>query len=161
VGRTSRIALIALVTATVLGGCSGGSEPGEPPPEQLAAAAENVQAAADFCEAARANVEAGQALTDFAAAGTPPRPEEEISAVTGPVRDSNEQMLAAAPEEVRLDAELLAELAELQLAAFEASGGDPAAPGQDPAYVEKAQTATEPAARFQSYLRARCRIDAT
>lgn len=159
-GRIPRTALIALVAATVLAGCGGGAEEtAEVPPEVAEQATEQVQAAADFCEAAQANIDAGAALTEFANAGEPPRPAEEIEAVLEPVRESNEQLVAAAPEEAKADVEQIAQVAELRMAAYEASAGDPAAANQDPAYVEAAKAAEEPIARFQQFLRARCRID--
>lgn len=165
-GRTYRFALIVLVATTVLGGCGGADDGGggdveTEVPAELEGAADEALVVTDFCEAARVNAEAGQALATFAADGTPPRPEAEIAAAVDPVRESNEQMLAAAPEEVRPDAEVLAELAELRMAAFEANGGDPVAANQDPAYLEKVETTAEPGARFQQYLRTRCGIDAT
>lgn len=162
-GRTPRTALIALVAATVLAGCGGGTEeiPADVPPEVAEQVTEQVQAAADFCAAAQANIDAGAALTEFARAGQPPRPAEEIEAVLEPIRESNEQLVASAPEEAKADVEQIAQVAELRMAAFEASSGDPAAANSDPAYLEAAKAAAEPIARFQQYLRVRCRIDAT
>lgn len=157
-GRTSQITLIALVAATVLSGCGGGGDGTEVPPE-LAEVAQAGTAVADFCTAALANVEAGAALTEFSTAGTPPRPQEEIEAVLEPMRESNAQLLAAAPDPVRPDLEQVAEVTELKLAAFEASGGDPAAATADPAVVEKIEAAGPSSARIQQYIRTVCRID--
>lgn len=155
--RTSRVALIALVTATALGGCSGGGDETVVPAE-LAGVAQEAAVTADFCTAAQTNVDAGTALTRFAAAAAPPRPMDEIQSVLEPVRTSNAQMLAAAPAVAKADLEQMAELTELKLNAFEASGGDPVAAGQDPTVVEKSAVATEPSARIRQYLRAVCRI---
>lgn len=154
-GRTSRIALIALVTATALGGC-GGTETDIPP--ELQDAVKAAETNADFCTAAQANVDAGAALTAFSTAAPPPRPANEIKAVLEPVRESNARMLASAPEVAKADLQLVTDLAELKLAAYEANGGDPVAASQDPAVVEKTATATEPSARIRQYLRAVCRI---
>jgi hypothetical protein len=160
VGRTSRIALITLVAATVLGGCSGGSaETATEVPPELEGIVEASAAVTDFCTVALANVEAGIRLTEFSTGGTPPRPEEEIRAVLEPMRESNAQLLAAAPEQLQADLGQVAEVTELKLAAFEASGGDPAATSADPAVVEKNAAATEPSARVRQYLRTVCRID--
>lgn len=158
-GRTSRTALIALVAATVLGGCGGtGAGETEVPPEMEAVAEAGAQVT-DFCTAAQANVDAGAKLSEFTTAGTAPRPQEEIEAVLEPLRESNEQMLASAPEMVKPDLEKVAEVTELKLAAFEASAGDPAAANNDPAVVEKTKEAAEPSARIAQYLRAVCRVD--
>jgi hypothetical protein len=156
--RTSRIALITLVAATVLGGCSGGSDETEVPPE-MKGVVEAATTVADFCTVALANVEAGKTFTEFATGGTPPRPADEIQTVLQPLRESNAQLLAAAPEQLRGDLEQVSEVTELKLAAFETSGGDPAAAGQDAAVVERMHAVTEPSARVRQYIRTVCRID--
>lgn len=158
-GRTSRTALIALVAATVLGGCGGGGAGVTEVPPEMEEVAEAGAQVTDFCTAAQANVDAGARLTEFSTAGTPPRPQEEIEAVLEPLRESNEQMLASAPEMVKPDLEKVAEVTELKLAAFEASAGDTAAANSDSAVVEKTKEAAEPSARIAQYLRAVCRVD--
>lgn len=162
-GRTSRTSLIALVAATLLGGCGGGdgAAQGETdvPPAQVEAIEEAGQQATDFCAAALANVEAGQALKDFSLAAPAPRPQEEMEAVLGPVRESNAQLLASAPEMAKADMEQVNEVTELRLAAFEASGGDPAAADADPAIAEKLAAVAKPSARITQYIRTTCRID--
>lgn len=156
-GPTTRIALIALVTATALGGCSSAQDQAVVP-AALDEVVETGAQTADFCTAAQANVDAGAALEAFVSAAPPPRTREEVAGVLEPVREANAQMLAAAPEMARADLEQVAELAELKLAAFEASGGDPAAVVADPAIAEKTAAATEPSARIRQYLRGVCRI---
>lgn len=158
--RTSRIALITLVAATVLGGCSGGGEQTatEVPPE-LQPVAEAGAVVTDFCTAAATNVEAGTKLTEFSTGAPAPRPEDEIAAVVEPVRESNEQLIASAPEMMKADLTQVAEVTELKLAAFQASMGDPAAVNADPVITEKSTAAAEPSARVRQYLRSVCRID--
>lgn len=156
--RTSQTALLALVAATLLSGCGAGPAPTEVPPE-LQPVADAAAEVTDFCTAAQANVDAGTRLTEFSTAAPAPRPAEEIAAVVEPVRESNEQLLASAPEMMQADLALVAEVTELKLAAFEASGGDPAAGTTDPVITEKAAAAAEASARVRQYLRAVCRID--
>lgn len=150
------IPLLTILTAAVLSGCSGGDAQDVPPElEQAAEAAGTVVA---FCDAARTNLEAGRPFADLVAAG-PGRSEEEIETVLAPLRESNEAMLATAPEEIRPDVEAAAGLAEVKLAAYQASGGDPAKAAEDPAVVAKAQESTEAVTRMQRFMKIRCGID--
>ncbi|HVL86031.1 MAG TPA: hypothetical protein VM367_17320 [Pseudonocardia sp.] len=163
-GRTSRIALIALVAATVLTGC-GGDAPDVPeiegvPQEQVEEVTEQVEAAANFCEAAESHIQAGAAFNEFARAGEAPRPAEEIQAVLEPLRASTTQMVESAPEEQRADLELIAAAQEASLSVYEATGGDATAALSDPTSVQKAQEAAEADARIRQYLLARCRLAA-
>jgi hypothetical protein len=155
VGRTSLCALVALVAATVLGGCGGSDAEQIPEAPALAAAA---QANVDFCSTVQPNIDAGNALTEFAAAGTPPRSADELRGVLEPLRASNAAMVAAAPEVMKADMQQTAEATEMKLAAFEASGGDPVAATADPAVAEKLKAAAEPNARIRQYIRTVCRI---
>lgn len=153
--RTFRITLFALVVAAAVSGC------GEPAPDaeaEAAAAGRAVEVTA-FCDAARANIEAARPLIDLSKAGGAPRPAEEIEAVVGPLRESNKTMFAAAPPELRPDAESAAQLAEMQLAVFESTGGDVVAAATDPAFVAKATELKPVIARFQGFLRNTCGVD--
>lgn len=158
--RTFRITLFALVVAAAVSGC------GEPAPDAEAEAEAEAEAAAGravevtaFCDAARANIEAARPLIDLSKAGGAPRPAEEIEAVVGPLRESNKAMFAAAPPELRPDAESAAQLAEMQLAVFESTGGDVVAAATDPAFVAKATELKPVIARFQGFLRNTCGVD--
>lgn len=153
-GRTSHCALAALVAATVVGGCSSSDAEQLPEAPALAAAA---QANTDFCSTVQPNIDAGNALTEFAK-GTPPRSADEMRAVLEPLRASNAAMVAAAPEMMKADMQQTAEATEMKLAAFEASGGDPAAATADPAVIDKLKAAAEPNSRIRQYIRTVCRI---
>lgn len=165
-GRTSRIALVTLVTATVLAGCGGGGGGGGEvpeiegvPPEQVEAVTEQVEAAANFCEAAKANVDAGAAFNEFVRAGEAPRPAEEIEAVVQPLRDSNAQMIETAEDErLRADLELISAAQEVSLAVFESTAGDAAAAASDPAFLQKAEEAETASAEVRQHVRTYCRI---
>ena len=50
--------------------------------------------------------------------------------------------------------------AELRLAAFERSGGDPAVANQDPAYLAKANEVQPQIDKLQAFFRNSCRVDA-
>lgn len=154
-GRMFRTTLFALVVAAVAGACS--SDPNEAAKEEAVAAAQQVTA---FCNAARANIEAEKPLRDLNASGPAPHPTDELTAAIEPLHESNQAMLDAAPDRVRPDAELAYQLAEMQLAIYEASGGDPAAVSADAVYVAKVQESDAALKRMQGFLRTTCRIDA-
>ncbi|MGH3565400.1 MAG: hypothetical protein ACRDRH_05105 [Pseudonocardia sp.] len=154
-GRTFRTTLFALVVAAAVSGCG---EPG-PDAEALEAAEARATEVTTFCDAARANIAAAQPLIDLSKAGGAPLPAEKIEAVVGPLRESNKTMFDAAPPELRADAESAAQLAEMQLAVFESTGGDVMASATDPAYVAKATELQPVVARFQGFIRTTCGVD--
>jgi len=158
VGRTFRATLIAVVVAAAACGC--GSGPKEAETEALANAAEIAMEYTEFCKAVVANAAANEPLSAFAAQGGAPHQAEAVSAVVEPVRASNAELLDKAPEEVRADAEAMAAVAELRLAAFERSGGDPAVANQDPAYLAKANEVQPQIDKLQAFFRNSCRVDA-
>lgn len=158
-GRMSRCSLFALAVTVIAltGGCASSADP--------SAAAEDAIVAAEteakpFCEAAAANIEAAKPLAALNASGPAPHPADAIATAIEPLHESNQTMLDSAPPEVRPDAELAYQLAEMQLALYEASGGDPAAVSTDATYVAKVQEADGALKRMQSYLRDRCRSGA-
>lgn len=153
--RTFRTTLAVLATAAAVSGCS--SDPNEAVLDEAAAAAQSVQA---FCDAARANVEAAKPVAALNSKGPAPHPAEEITAAVEPLRESNQAMLDTAPDQVRPDAQMAYDLAEMQLGLYESSGGDPAAVTADPAYVAKAQESDAALQRMQSFLRTACGVDA-
>ena len=153
-GRTFSITLCALVMATAAGGCGS-----NPHAEDLQKAQQAATQVADFCAAARANIAANEPLQALAAEGGAPRPAEEIAVVVDPVRESNAALLQMAPVEVRPDTEAALALADLRLAAFEASRGDAAVALQDPAYVAKARQVQASIDRLQLFFRTTCGID--
>jgi hypothetical protein len=158
VGRTLRATLVAVVVAAAATGC--GSTPEDAEAEALADAADIAMEYTEFCKAVVANAAANEPLSTFAAQGGAPHPAEAVSAVVEPVRASNADLLDKAPQEVRADAEAMAEVAELRLAAFERSGGDPAVADQDPAYLAKVGEVQPQIDKLQAFFRTSCRVDA-
>lgn len=154
-GRIIRTTLFALVIATAASGCS--SDPDKAAKDEVVAAGQEVTA---FCNAARANIEAAKPLADLNASGPAPHPADQLSAAIEPLHESNQAMLDSAPDRVRPDAELAFQLAEMQLALYEASGGDPAAVSTDAAFVAKVQESDAAMKRMQGFLRTTCLIDA-
>lgn len=133
---TIRTALAVLATAVTVAGCS--PDPIESADEEVVARAQQVAA---FCDAARANVEAALPVAELNIKGPPPHRADEITAAVTPLRQSNEAMLDSAPDEVRPDAELAFQLAEMQLDIYERTGGGPVAVTSDPAYLAKVEEA--------------------
>lgn len=154
-GRIIRTTLFTLVAVAVAGGCS--ADPNEEVKEEAVAAGQQIT---EFCAAARANIEAAKPLANLNASGPAPHPADQLEAAIEPLHESNQAMLDAAPDRVRPDAELAYELAEMQLAIYESSGGDPAAVSADAAYVAKVQESDAAIDRMQGFLRTTCRIDA-
>ncbi len=154
-GKPSRTTLIVVLVAAAVSACGGTPDPEAAALDAAADAAAQITA---FCDSARVNVDTAKPLADFAAAGGGNRPADKVTAVTAPVREANDEMLAKAPAEIKADASAVMELATLQLAAFEACGGDAAAAAKDPAYVTKAGEVKDSAARLRIFLRNRCGI---
>lgn len=162
-GRTLRSTLVAVVvavvfvvTAATVGGCS--SDPEQTAVDEAVAQAQQVTA---FCDAARANIEAAKPLADLNADGPAPHPADQLAAAIEPLRESNQAMLDAAPAQVRPDAELAHQLAEMQLSIYESSGGDATAVSADAGYVAKVRETDASIKRMQGFLRTVCRIDAS
>ncbi|GEL20659.1 hypothetical protein [Pseudonocardia asaccharolytica] len=134
-----------LVAAGACGGSAG---------DDLPAAASPVSAGSPFCAAVQANVDAARPLA-MLAAGTPVAG---LGDVADSVRRTNQQVIDAAPPQIRADFEHAAQIAELQLRALETAGGDPAAIGTDP---ELARRASDPAfaeasRRLQAFIDEHC-----
>jgi hypothetical protein len=157
VGRTFRATLIAAAVAAAASGC--GSDLQDAVAEALSNAAEIAMEYTEFCKAVVANAAANEPLSTFAAQGGAPHPAEAVAAVVEPVRASNAELLEKAPQEMRADAEAMAEVAELRLAAFERSGGDPAVANQDPAYLAKVSEVQPRIDKLQTFFRNSCRVD--
>lgn len=169
-GRIVRSVLALTFGAVLLAGCSGGGEGGgtvdglpAPPevevPEELEPAVDQATAATDFCTAATSNGEAATALDAFLGAGEPPHPEDELADLIEPLRETNAQMAASAPEQAKADAEQLVTLSERRLDILTESGGDVTAITTDEAYQEEAAGAQEAAPRFRTFVRTTCRVD--
>lgn len=152
--RSAAAALVALGAAAV-GGCSS-----DPTDAAVADAVEASQQVTAFCDAARANIEAAKPLNALSARGPAPHPADQVDAAITPLRDSNQAMLDSAPAQVRPDAQLAYELADLQLDIYERTGGDPAAVTADPTYVAKAQAADASLERMHGFLSTACGIEA-
>ena len=153
-GSTSRRAALTALAALALVGCSS-----DPTQDAVADAVDASKQVTAFCDAARANIEAAKPLSALNAKGPAPHAADEVEAALAPLRDSNQEMLDAAPTAVRPDAELAFALAELQLDIYQRSGGDAAAVSADPTYASKVQEADPALKRMQGYLRNACGVD--
>jgi hypothetical protein len=150
------LTVLAGIAGIAVAGCSG-SEPEEPAVADAVAASQEVTA---FCEAAKGNVAAARPIADLSAKGPAPHPEDEVVAALAPLRDSNRKMLDTAPAEVRPDAQLAFELAEMQLDIYQRTGGDPRAVSTDPVYDAKVREADPALERMRAFLRTACGVDA-
>jgi hypothetical protein len=145
----SRCTVVALaVFGTVaLGGC--GSTPESP--EVVIPAGTPA-----FCEAVRANLAATRPLSALSAKGPAPHPAAEVAAAIEPLRASNQAMRDAAPADLGADAEQVYQVAELQLAVYERTGGDAAAVSADPEYTAKSNESAAATQRVRQYVRDFC-----
>lgn len=154
--RPAALALAtAALTAVVLGGCGGGADPQQATLDQAVGATQQVQA---FCTAVRGNIEAAKPIAALSAKGHAPHPADAVAAAVEPLRQSNRAMLAAAPEQIRPDAQVAFDLAELQLRIYQDHGGDPAAATSDPTYMSKVREGDAALKRLQGFYRTACGI---
>lgn len=150
----STFVVLAALAVVALAGCSS-----DPAQDAVADAVDASKQVTAFCDAARANIEAAKPLAALSAKGPAPHAADEVEAALAPLRDSNQEMLDAAPAAVRPDAELAFALAGLQIDIYQRSGGDPAAVSADPTYAAKVQEADPALKRLQGYLRNACGVD--
>ncbi|WP_214369843.1 hypothetical protein [Pseudonocardia sp. H11422] len=147
-------AVLALATA-----CGGSTTATDAPPAGAAAAPAAPDAGGPFCTAVQANMDAGQVLATLTQSGGAPA--EEFGNVADAVRRTNQEVVDAAPADLRADFETLSGLADLQLEVLEAAGGDPASLGRSQEYTQRLQ---EPAVieigqRLPGQLQQRCGIN--
>jgi hypothetical protein len=152
-GLASRAAVLTttvVATATLLlSACSGSiADSDRPAPPRADRAPGN-----PFCAAVEANSAATRPLSGLRAGSG-----AEFATLAAEVRRTNTDVLATAPGEIRADVEIALAVAELQLTALEASGGDPAAAARDPELSERiaAPDYTSARQRVQDYVEANC-----
>ncbi|MHA6793656.1 hypothetical protein ACVGVM_09090 [Pseudonocardia bannensis] len=157
-----RLQLRAVLLAAVLAsatGCGGSTTESDDPSADTAATSAASDAGSPFCVAVKANMDAGQVLATLAQSGGAPA--EEFGNVADTVRRTNQEVVGAAPTDLRADFETLSGLADLQLEILEANGGDPASLGRSQEYTQRLQ---EPALieigqRLPGQLQQRCGIN--
>ena len=132
-GFTSRAgALIALVAVGgLLAGCGGSVADADAPDRTRA----TVAPPSPFCQAAQANLQAIRPLNGLVAQGRVPP--DELADTVAAVRRAGQDMLLAAPPDIRADVERTVLALDLQLDVLVASGGDASALSRDTRLAER------------------------
>lgn len=129
--RAGASAVLVVTFGGVLLGCGGSvADADAPDPTRRAAAP-----ASPFCAAAQANLEAIRPLNGLVAQGQVPR--DELTNTVAAVRRAGQDMVFAAPEDIRTDVERTVDALGMQLDVLVASGGDQAALSRDTGLVNR------------------------
>ena len=127
-----------ILLAVVLSGCAGGTAAPAAP--------------ADYCAAARANLEASAVLGGSAGTGFTP---EAIARI----RSTNDAVVASAPAEIRDGVEASAKVSTALLDALERNGGDVTKAISDPAFTAASQAAGTIDPKVVEYAQNVCGLD--
>jgi hypothetical protein len=158
ISRAGASAALALVTAVVLLGCGGGSvaDADAPDPTRRAPAPPS-----PFCAAAQANLEAIRPLNGLVAQGQVPP--DQLARTVAAVRRAGQDMVFAAPDDIRGDVERTVQALNMQLDVLVASGGDQAALTRDTELVNRLNSPEFAGAgeRVRAYVERNCTTGAT
>jgi hypothetical protein len=152
-GLVSRgAAMAAALTAGALTACGGSLADADAPGPTRSAAAP----ASPFCAAAQANSDALGPLSTLVSRGD--APPAALSSTAETVRRAGNDLLAAAPGEIRTDVERAVQAVNLQLDALLANGGDRTAMARDPDLAARLDSPELAAAieRYRSYVVRTC-----
>jgi hypothetical protein len=160
-GLFSRAGASAALVATIGGvllGCGGGSvaDADAPDPTRRAPAPAN-----PFCAAAQANLEAIRPLNGLVAQGQVPR--DELANTVAAVRRAGQDMVFAAPDDIRSDVERTVQALDMQLDVLVEHGGDQRALSRDPDLVNRLNSPEFVGAgeRVRAYIERNCTAGAT
>ena len=158
ISRAGALAALALVIGAVLLGCGGGSvaDADAPDPTRRAPAPPS-----PFCAAAQANLEAIRPLNGLVAQGQVPP--DQLASTVAAVRRAGQDMVFAAPDDVRADVERTVQALNMQLDVLVASGGDQAALTRDTELVNRLNSPEFSGAgeRVRAYVERNCTTGAT
>jgi hypothetical protein len=134
-GLISRAGASAALVVTIGGmllGCGGSSvaDADAPDPTRRAPAPPS-----PFCAAAQANLEAIRPLNGLVAQGQVPR--DQLASTVAAVRRAGQDMVFAAPDDIRTDVERTVQALGLQLDVLVANGGDQSALSRDSELVNR------------------------
>lgn len=148
--------VLLVLAAALLAGCGGSVADSDAP----AASVEPV-VTSPFCAAVQANAAALRPLSALTARGN--APPEELSDTVAAVRRSGDDLLRAAPDDIRRDVETYVRAVDLQLDALLANGGDGAALSRDTDLTAQVGSpeATAAGRRLQAYVERTCDASAT
>jgi hypothetical protein len=158
ISRAGALAALVVTVGGVLLGCGGSSvaDTDAPDPTRRAPAP-----ASPFCAAAQANLEAIRPLNGLVAQGRVPR--DELVRTVDAVRRAGQDMVYAAPNDIRTDVERTVEALDMQLDVLVASGGDQTALSRDTDLVNRLNSPEFVGAgeRVRAYVERNCRTGAT
>jgi hypothetical protein len=157
ISRAGASAALAVTIGGVLLGCGGSvADADAPDPTRRAPAPPS-----PFCAAAQANLEAIRPLNGLVAQGQVPR--NELVSTVAVVRRAGQDMVFAAPNDIRADVERTVDALNMQLDVLVASGGDQTALSRDTELVNRLNSPEFVGAgeRVRAYVERNCTVGAT
>ena len=158
ISRAGASAALALTIGVVLLGCGGGSvaDADAPDPTRRAPAPPS-----PFCAAAQDNLEAIRPLNGLVAQGQVPP--DQLASTVAAVRRAGQDMVFAAPDDIRGDVERTVQALNMQLDVLVESGGDQAALTRDTELVNRLNSPEFSGAgeRVRAYVERNCTTGAT
>lgn len=144
-------ALVATIGAVLLGCGSSVADADAPDPARTAPAPPS-----PFCAAAQANLEAIRPLNGLVAQGEVPR--DQLVNTVAAVRRAGQDMVFAAPDDIRTDVERTVQALDMQLDVLVASGGDQTALSRDTELVNRLNSPefTGAGERVRTYVERNC-----
>lgn len=158
ISRTGASAALVVSMGGALLGCGGSvADTDAPDPTRRAAPAP----ANPFCAAAQANLEAIRPLNGLVAQGEVPR--DQLANTVAAVRRAGQDMVFAAPDEIRADVERTVQALDLQLDVLVENGGDQSALSRDTDLVNRLNSPEFAGAgdRVRAYVERNCTAGAT
>lgn len=144
-------ALVATIGAVLLGCGSSVADADAPDPARTAPAPPS-----PFCAAAQSNLEAIRPLNGLVAQGEVPR--DQLVNTVAAVRRAGQDMVFAAPDDIRTDVERTVQALDMQLDVLVASGGDQTALSRDTELVNRLNSPefTVAGERVRTYVERNC-----
>jgi hypothetical protein len=144
-------ALIATIGAVLLGCGSSVADADARDPTRTAPAPPS-----PFCSAAQANLEAIRPLNGLVAQGQVPR--DQLANTVAAVRRAGQDMVFAAPDDIRTDVERTVQALDMQLDVLVANGGDQTALSRDAELVNRLNSPefTGAGERVRTYVERNC-----
>jgi hypothetical protein len=144
-------ALVATIGAVLLGCGSSVADADAPDPTRTAPAPPS-----PFCAAAQANLEAIRPLNGLVAQGEVPR--DQLEDTVAAVRRAGQDMVFAAPDDIRTDVERTVQALDMQLDVLVANGGDQTALSRDTELVNRLNSPefTGAGERVRTYVERNC-----
>lgn len=158
ISRTGAPAALVVMIGGALLGCGGSSvaDADAPDPTRRAPARTS-----PFCTAAQANLEAIRPLNGLVAQGRVPP--DQLASTVAAVRRAGQDMVFAAPDDIRADVERTVQALDMQLDVLVASGGDQAALTRDTELVNRLNSPeyTGAGERVRTYVERNCAAGTT